>query len=157
MGHRLRCLQDFAAEGLDAMVECGNPNCRRRVVADPRRLLEGIRKERWIHLLSVQRRHMRCGQCGHRGARIAPVPRILGPLDCEEFRADIRRLWERVMAEDFSGKCNAEIAAPDGDGLVYVVSKEDRSVKMACLGTREEALALVTEWAGAYDNDRPLE
>lgn len=156
MARRLTCLQDFAVAGIDALVECGNPNCRRRVTADPRVLIGKIRKERWLHYLDIQARHMRCARCGHKGARIAPVPRIGGPLDCEEFRADIAALWERTMAEALAGQCNAEIAPPDGDGLVYVTSRNDASVKMACLGTAEEAKSLLSEWLASYDDDKPV-
>src|SRR5689334_215468 len=113
MPRRLRCLQDFSAEGLDALVECGNANCRRRVVCDPGELRGKIKKARWVHLLRVQAEYLKCKQCGHVGARIAPVPRIVGPLDCPEFQADIDSMWERTMAEALAGKCNAEIDAPD--------------------------------------------
>lgn len=98
---KLRCLQDFSAEGIDALVECGNPNCRRRVIFNPGKLLDHIKKERWLHYLSIQAEHLRCAECGHKGkARIAPVPRYVEPFDCDEFRADVARIWTRVMTDN---------------------------------------------------------
>jgi hypothetical protein len=97
MARRLSCLQDFSAEGVDAMVECGNPNCRRRLRIHPGKLLDHIRKERWIFILRVQAEHLRCGVCGHKGkARIAPVPRIYEATECPEFKEDVRELRRRV-------------------------------------------------------------
>ena len=53
------------------------------------------------------------------------------------------------MAEVLAGKCNAAIDKPDEDGLVYVVSNTERSTKMACLGTEDEAASLLKRWLGA--------
>lgn len=97
MARRLKCLQDFSAEGVDALVECGNPNCRRRLRICPGKLLDHIRKERYIFLLHVQAEHLRCGVCGHKGkARIAPVLREFETVDCPEFKEDVRELRRRV-------------------------------------------------------------
>ena len=50
------------------------------------------------------------------------------------------------MIEEMTGLCNADIAEPDGDGLVYVVSNSDKGLRMACLGTEEEARKLLKDW-----------
>lgn len=148
---RFRCLQDFATAEVDALVECGNPNCRRRVVAHPRALLGKIRKERWLHYLNIQSRHMVCGLCGHKGARIAPVPRIVGPLDCDEFRADIEAMWERVMAEAEAEKLtNWKFTGPDEDGYLWIDLKGDteRSIN---LGPIDPALDKVADLLAEND------
>lgn len=130
------------------MVEC--KGCRRRVRADPRQLLAGI-AVKWRANLEYPGSRLRCTACRHRGARIAPVPKIVSPLDCDGFRADIERMWEKLMAKELEGQCNAEISEPDGGGLVYVVSNSDKSLKMACLGTEREAEELLSQWLGARD------
>lgn len=149
---RLRCLQDFAVHGLDALVECGNHNCRRRVVADPRRLLANIKKERWIHRLSVQAAHMRCGVCGHKGARIAPIPHFVGPLDCDEFKADINTMWERVMTEEERRQLGAwQIEGPDDDGFVWICSAAGRDDWCRNLGHADDAAEKFSQWLGSID------
>lgn len=97
MARRLKCLQDFSAERVDALVECGNPNCRRRLRFDPLKLLSHIRKERYVFLLHVQAEHLKCSVCGHKGkARIAPVLREVETPDCDELKDDVRMLWWRI-------------------------------------------------------------
>jgi len=145
---RLRSLQDFIAAGLDTIVECRG--CGRRVRADPRRLLAGV-PAKWRHDLGYQGSKLRCIACQHRGARLAPSPKVLSPLDCDNFRADIERLWEKVMAENLTGQCKAKIAEPDGDGLVYVVSNTDEAHIVGCLGTEAEACELMSQWLAARD------
>lgn len=93
---RLRCLQDFSAAGVDAMIEC--KGCGRRVRIDTHKLMRKISNVQWWQWLDAQGQRLRCDECKHRGARIAPVPKIVGPLDCPEFQADIDALWERTMA-----------------------------------------------------------
>lgn len=144
----LRSLQDFIAAGLDVIVECSG--CGRRVRTDPRQLLASI-PTKWRYDLGYQGAKLRCTVCRHRGARLAPVPKPIGPLDCDDFRADIERMWEKVMAEETAGFCDVEVTEPDGDGLVYVVFKSDKAKVVGCLGTEAEASELMSHWLGARD------
>lgn len=96
MARRLRCLQDFSAEGVDAIVRCGNPNCGRERRFDPRVLLNHIRKERYIFILRVQGEHLPCSVCGAKKTKIAPVPRIKETPDCDELAEDVRALWRKI-------------------------------------------------------------
>jgi len=145
---RLRSLQDFLAANLDTIAEC--KGCGRRVRVDTLDMLRA-QTVKWRKSLDQQGSRLRCTVCKHRGARLAPAPKIGGPLDCEEFQADIRAMWERVMAEELTGQCNAMIAEPDGDGLVYVKAREDDSIILACLGTEAEACELMSQWLGSRD------
>ena len=144
---RLRSLQDFIAADLDAIVECRG--CGRRVRSDPRKLLEGI-QVKWRASLDFQGSKFRCKVCRHRGARIAPAPKVLSPLDCENFRADIERLWEKVMAEATQDAA-FKIQGPDADGFVWICSPEGRDVWCHNLGTEDQAAEVLAQWLGSID------
>lgn len=153
MARRLRCLQDFAAEGLDVLVECGNHNCRRRVIADPERLHWRIRVP-WRRELYWQASQLRCKVCGYKGAdtRIAPMPKFVHPLDCEEFQADINAMWERVMTEEERRQLNGwQIEGPDDDGFVWICSSEGRDDWCRNLGHADDAAEKFSQWLGSID------
>ncbi len=61
-----------------------------------------------------------------------------------------------MVAENLTGKCNAKIMPPDGDGLVYVVLNDDQSKQGLCFGTVNEAKALMSNWLAEYDGDEPV-
>lgn len=143
---RLRSLQDFIAAGLDTIVKC--QGCGRLVRADPRKLLAGI-SAKWRHDLGYQGSKLRCSACHQRGARIAPAPKIAGPLDCPDFRADLEAMWERVMAEQNDPPFKIE--GPDADGFVWICSSEGREVWCHNLGTQEQAAEQFSQWLGAID------
>ena len=62
----------------------------------------------------------------------------------------------RLLADELTGKCNARIMPPDGDGLVYVVLNDDESSRGLCFGTVVEAKKLMSDWLAAYDSDEPV-
>jgi len=141
---RLRSLQDFMTAGVDAMVEC--KGCGRRVRADPRALFAGIGVH-WRKSLDHEGSKLRCTICGHRGARLAPIPKIECTIDWQSLQADIERMWERVMAEEPP----FVIEGPNKDGYVWICSSKGRDVWCHNLGSEEQAAEVFSQWLGSID------
>jgi len=145
---RLRSLQDFLAANLDTIAEC--KGCGRRVRVDTREVLQA-QTVKWRKSLELQGARLRCTVCKHRGARLAPAPKIVGPLDCDEFRADIDRMWEKVMTERPEQDAQFVIEGPDEDGCVWICSSEGREAWCANLGPKDKAAELFSDWLGQVD------
>lgn len=148
---RLRCLQDFIVAQVDAMAECNG--CRRRVRANPASLHAAL-KVKWRRSLDFEGSKLRCTECGHRGARIAPIPKIECTIDWEALQRDIEAMWERVMADE-ANEAPFKIEGPDSEGLVWMCSPEGRHVWCQNLGTEEQATAVMSQWLGSIDYQDP--
>lgn len=146
---RFRALQDFIAAQVDVMVEC--LGCGRRVRADPRRIVRAL-PVKWRMTLGYQASRLRCAECGHRGARLAPVPRIKDPLDCDEFRADIDRMWRQTMTdEEPAQEALFVLEGPDEDGCVWICSPEGRDIWCQNLGPFGPAGKVMADWLAQND------
>lgn len=70
---RFETIMDFLRLNVDVAVRCSGCRRIRYMTAEELEAVFGAP----TRLLTAQRR-LRCSQCGHRGAKLAPIPRMQG-------------------------------------------------------------------------------
>ena len=69
---RIDTIMDFARLNVDVAVRCGGCRRKRHLTAEEIEAVFGLATR-----VATAERRLKCGECGHKGARLSPVPRLV--------------------------------------------------------------------------------
>jgi hypothetical protein len=68
---RIETILDFARLNVDAAIRCDGCRRKRNMTAEELAVVFGIGAR-----VATAERRLRCSACGHKGARVAPIPKL---------------------------------------------------------------------------------